>query len=975
MKEFKGCKNYTLLSTEELKDINAVAYVLKHDKTNARVALVSCDDDNKAFMIGFKTPMNSSTGVQHICEHSVLCGSKNFPVKDAMTEVSKGSLNTFMNAFTYPDRTIYPVASVNDKDFKNLVHVYMDAVFNPNVSVEDKIFKQEGWHYELNNAKDELTINGVVYNEMKGVYSSPDEVLSAYTIFSLFPETQYSYESGGDPEVIPSLSYTEFINFYKKMYHPSNSRIFLYGDCDFEEQLKFIDEEYLSKYEALDVNAEVAMQAPFEKPVRVEKEYSISDDESTDDATFLTYNVVVSDYKDKLTTEAMNVIDYALCSVPGAILKERLTKAGIGKEIHSVLITDMAQKCFSIVAQNANPADEARFVEIIEDTLKDVIKNGFDKKTLEAAVTSSEFSYREADFGYLPKGIAYGMFTYEAWNYSDDDIFNDLCQNKIFKELREGIDNGYFEKVLKKCVLDNNHKSVLVMKPKKGLQKKKEDELKKKLSLIKDAMKDSEIKKIVKETKDLKKYQDTPDSKKALETIPTLSLSDIKKEARKIDFKDKTLGGVREVYIDMYTNEIAYMKLSFLADKLPEEDIPYFTLLKTFLGFINTKNYKYGDLINVMNIKTGGMSFVSGITKDSFDTDKFVPSLDIHVKAFYPNIKDAVSLVEEVLFTSDWSDKKRLKDILCETKTRIEGYLMSSGHSVSISRAFSYFSASGAFNEKLSGIDFYHYINELIENFDERCDKLIEGMKRVLEHLLWRENFVIAVGADEKGRLEFEKEIVPFIVKLNSGLELNENYKPVPLKKNEAFTSASQVQFVTMCGNFKKKNFDYSGTLQVVRNILSTDYLWNEVRLKGGAYGSFCAFGRNGDSFFTSYRDPKLKNSLSVYRNAVDYIAKYKQPSKAIERFIITTIGDLDAPLTPSTTFAKACGMAFTGLTNEDLQKERDEILSTDAESIRKASMVIKAIVDENALCVVGGESKINSEGDDFDRIVPLIKK
>ncbi|MBR4993482.1 MAG: insulinase family protein, partial [Lachnospiraceae bacterium] len=445
MKEFKGCKNYTLVSKEKLEDVSAVAYTLVHDKTGARVACIQNEDDNKCFMIGFKTPQSDSTGVPHILEHSVLCGSQKYPVKDAMTEAGKGSLNTFMNAFTYPDKTVYPIASCNDKDFQNLMGVYLDAVFAPRVLSEPKIFMQEGWHYEMEDIDSPLTYNGVVYNEMKGEYSSPENALNSYTLFSLFPDTQYGVESGGDPDVIPELTYENFCKFYKRLYHPSNARIFLCGDMDFEEKLTFIDREYLSRYEKINPNSEIKMQAPFKERKHVEKEYSISDEADHKNAAYLSYNVVCSDFDDIKTTEAMNAINYALCSVPGAKMKVRLIDAGIGKDIFSEMTNDTCQKVFSIIAKGANPEDEERFVEIVESTIKEIIEEGFDKKTLEAAITRSEFSYREGDYGYYPKSVAYGTMVFERWLYTDNDIFSNLKQSSIFKELREGINNGLFE--------------------------------------------------------------------------------------------------------------------------------------------------------------------------------------------------------------------------------------------------------------------------------------------------------------------------------------------------------------------------------------------------------------------------------------------------------------------------------------------------------------------------------------------------
>lgn len=976
MKEFKGCKNYTLLNTEELKDSKSIAYTLRHDKTGARVVLIGNDDDNKAFIIGFKTPQKDSTGVPHILEHSVLCGSEKYPVKDAMTEVSKGSLNTFLNAFTYPDRTLYPVASCNDKDFQNLMSVYLDAVFHPRVHEEKRIFMQEGWHYEMKNLRSPITLNGVVYNEMKGVYSSPESALSSYILFSLFPDTQYGVESGGDPDVIPDLTYEDFCAFHKKLYHPSNSRIFLYGDMDFEEKLTFIDEEYLSKYNAIKPDSEIKLQKPFKAPVRVVKEYAISEGQDTKNATFLSYNVVCSDYTDVKTTEVMNAINYALCSVPGAKLKERLIDAGIGKDVYSDFVVDTCQKVFSIVAQDANPEDEERFVKIVEDTIKEIIEEGFDRKTLEASITSSEFSYRESDFGYYPKGIAFGTMTFDEWLYSDDNIFSALKQNEIFKELREGIDEGLFEKVLKERVLENNHKTILIMKPNKGLDKKKEKELALKLANLKASLSKEELKEIVRSTKDLKAYQEAEDSLEALATIPTLSIKDIKKEFKKCVYSIEEVDGIKEIYVDTNTNGIAYFTLAFNAEKLPERLIPALSVLKTLLTYVDTKSYKYGDLVNEINIKTGNLNFCTSVYRNIEDTNKYKFNFEIRCKALYRSLTDAFNLINEVLFSSKLEDKKRVKENLEQSKVRILGIMMQSGHSVAIGNCAKTMSDSFAISEMLSGMGQFRYIERILSDFDNCFDKLVKDMKEVLELLITKDNLEVSIGCGRRHKEKFDEELSKFVTGLKEKTKLS---KVVHIKANgvnEAFSSSSQVQYVAQCGNYKMKNpkLEYTGSLQVLKSILNTDYLWTAVRLKGGAYGCFGVIMASGDCAFVSYRDPGLKSTLEAYEDAVKYIENYSGSKEDVDRFIISTIGDNDTPLTPSMKVARAYSFYKSEITNEFKQKERDEILNTKPETIKELSKYIEAMLDCNKYSCVGGNAILKKEGEMFEKITPLSK-
>ncbi len=973
MAKFKGCKNYTITETEFLSDISTTAYTLVHDKTGARVVLLENDDDNKSFVIGFKTPQDNSTGVPHILEHSVLCGSEKYPVKDAMTEVGKGSLNTYMNAFTYPDRTLYPVASCNDKDFQNLMGVYLDAVFFPRVHKEKKIFMQEGWHYEMEDESSPITINGVVYNEMKGVYSSPESALSSYVLFSLFPDTQYGVESGGDPSCIPELQYDDFCNFHKKLYHPSNSRIFLYGDMNFEEKLEYIDREYLSKFERIVPDSEVKIQKAFEAPLRIEKTYSILESDEEKDSTFLTYNVVCSDYEDVKTTEAMNAINYALCSVPGAKLKEALIDAGIGKDVYSEMVNDTCQKVFSIVAQDANPEDEARFVEIIEDTIKDIIENGFDKKTLLAAITSSEFSYREADFGYYPKGIAYGQMTFEKWLYTDKDIFTNLKQNEVYGELRKGIEEGLFEKVLKERVLDNPHKTILVMKPEKGLLKKQDSNLAKKLDDLKSSLSKEEIKDIISSTKELKEYQETPNSEEALATIPTLSIRDIKKEYNKCEYSERNLEGIREIYTEIPSNGITYFNLCFNADRLPLRLIPTLSVLKTLLGYLNTKNFTYGDFINETNIKSGGINVSTPIYKYKDDTDKYTYNLEVRSKALSPFVKDAFSLIEELLFESKLEDKKRIKENLEQSRVRIQGFMLQSGHAVAVGRAKASFSGGNALQEMLTGMGQFRYIESILADFDNKFEDLVKDMKEVLSILIRREGLEINVGCEKKNIDDFEREAKAFINKLNAektGLPVEH---VSATKGNEAFSSSSQVQYVALCGNFNKAaGLEYKGSLQVLRTLLNTEYLWTQVRLQGGAYGCFCSIGQSGDALFASYRDPKLKETLEVYKNTDKFIENYSGDEEDVERYIISTIGDYDSPLTPSMKVSRSYNFYKSGLTNEDKQKERDEILGTTPKEIRSLSNYITAITSSNYISCVGSDELLKKEGDVFDEVNPL---
>ncbi len=968
----KEIKNYTLVLKEELKDIASVAYVYEHNKTGAKVTVISNDDKNKSFIIGFRTPQNDATGVPHILEHTVLCGSDKYPVKDAMTEVGKGSLNTFMNAFTYPDRTLFPVASCNDKDFQNLVGVYMDAVFFPRVLKEKKIFMQEGWHYELPDLDSEITINGVVYNEMKGAYSSADSLLSSYIMFSLFPDTQYGVESGGDPDVIPTLKYEDFCAFHRRLYHPSNARVYLYGDVDFKEKLEFFDREYFSKFEKISPDSAVKLQTAFDERRFIEKEYSVSKDEE-DAGTYLSYNVCCSDYTDAMMTEVINSINYALCGVNGAKLKENLIDSGICKDAYSDFSTDTSQKYFSIIAEECKPEDRDKFVSIVEDTIREVISEGFDKKALEASITNAEFNYREADFGRFPKGIAYGMMVFDRWTYSDESIFSDLKLNDMFDKLRSGIGSGLFEKVLKERILENEHKTVLVMKPHVDLDTDKAKHLEEDLKKLKESLSEEELLKIVNETKALKEYQDAPDSDEAKATIPTLKLSDVNKEGDKCEY---TLldGPVPEIYTKINGNGILYVTLSFDMSALPERLHEPFSILKLLFGELDTKSYKYNDLVNEMNIKSGSTTYMANVYVKNLDIDDYGINFDIKSKVLYKDIPDFLKLLKEVLLNSKLTDKDRIRKSLETTKLSLESTIGQAGYVLALEAASRLSSGAYVLRSRFGGVDRYRSICNILKNFDECFDKLSKDMEEALRHVLTKENLQVFVCSDDEGRELLNKELPDFIDALYTGTD-KEKFPYIQADKElKAYSASSMVAYNVISGNFKKTgNLPYTGSLLVLKNILNSDYLWNTVRLQGGAYGCVASIIPTGDTSIFSYRDPGIKKTIEAYRNIPNYIKNLDLRKGEIERYIISAIGELDTCMTPKLIATRTITNYRSGITNEFRAKEREELLNTSLEDLRSLAKYFEAVLSTEFYSTFAGNDLLSKEGEMFKNIEPAI--
>ncbi len=966
---------YELIEKREISDLNSMSYLLKHRKTGARVALLENDDDNKVFYIGFRTPPTNSTGVAHILEHSVLMGSEGFPVKDPFIELAKGTLNTFLNAMTYPDKTIYPVASCNDKDFQNLIHVYLDSVFRPSIYKEKKIFLQEGWHYELENEEDDLTINGVVYNEMKGAFSSVDDMLDREIMNSLYPDTTYGNESGGDPKDIPELDYEEFLDFHRKYYHPSNSYIYLYGNMDMEEKLDFIDKNYLCKYDELAVDSNIGTQTPFEEMKLIRKDYPVSEDESTDDNTYFALNYAVGNGLDKEHYIAFQVLDYALCSAPGAPLKEALINKGIGKDVYSFYENGIKQPFFSIIAKGANGEQQEEFLVTIEDVLSGLVRDGIDEKALLAGLNYYEFKYREADFGSYPKGLMYGLQMLDSWLYDDTKPFIHIEANETFAKLKNKISEGYFENLIKTWMLENVHRTLVRLEPVKGLTAKRDNELAERLAELKGKMSVEELQAIIEQTKKLHAWQEEENSPEDLEKIPVLTREDIGKEANKFCNDLREHEGTKILFHPLFTNGIAYVRLVFDLKGISEEDFAYVGLFKGVLGLLNTGNYSYGDLYNEIHIKTGGMSAVNNVYTRVEDINKFKVTLELKVKVLYDNIGEAFRLFEEMMLFSDFSDKKRLREIIAEAKSRMQAQMMSAGHSVAANRALSYFSPAAVLNEKLSGVDFYKQIEKWEADFEACADVLCEKLASLAKQIFRPENLMVDLVSEEKAYSLLLPYVSSVKERLYTGEVVKSGYAPEFTKENEGLKSASQVQYVACAGNFRNHGLEYTGVLKVLKVMMGYEYLWNQIRVKGGAYGCMCNFGKSGDCYFVSYRDPNLKNTYEVYKNAADYIENYDADERTMTQYVIGTISDLDTPMNPATKGLFSLSGYMTGVTDEMLQKERDEIINADEASLRGCAKLVRAFMEDDCICVVGNAEKIEKDKDLFENIKPLFQK
>lgn len=968
-----GLAEYEILDEHRVEDVQSDGFILRHKKSGARIAILSNNDDNKVFYIGFRTPPEDETGVPHIIEHTTLCGSKKFPVKDPFIELAKGSLNTFLNAMTYPDKTVYPVASCNDQDFKNLMDVYLDAVFNPNITKYEEIFKQEGWHYELTGKDDELKINGVVYNEMKGAYSSPDEVLSSQIYRSLFPDNTYSKDSGGNPEYIPKLTYEAYLDFYHKYYHPSNSYIYLYGDMDVVERLEWLDKEYLSLYDYKKVNSEINKQPAFDKIKNVEAQYSITMDDSQENKTYLSYNRVVGDTLDEMLYQAFDVLDYALVSSPGAPVKQALIDAGIGDDVYGSYDAGILQPVFSFVAKNANASQADEFESIIENTLKEVVKTGINKEALLAGINSSEFKFREADFGQFPKGLLFGLNCLDSWLFDDMKPFIHLECLGTFAKLRKAVDTDYFEKLIQEYLLDNTHGSSVTVKPKRGLGNEREEALAKELSDYKASLSDEEIKKLIEDTEHLKKYQEEPSSDEDLRKLPMLTRADMKKNAMPFSNIEDELLDVKVVRHDIESNGIDYISFLFDAGDFAQSELGYLGFFTNALGLVSTEKYSYTDLANATNIYTGGISTGTASHPDIKDRNNFVFKFEVKLKVLEKNLDKALELMEQMLLTSDFTDTKRLGELVAQIKARLQANLSSSGHLVAAMRSMSSFSRYALYQDELKGIAFYRSICHIEKELSESPKSVSDKLAAIAKKLFARNRMLISFTGNNEAygnaKPSLEKVIAGFNKMSAVGNQAEVHFNTA----KEAFIDASQIQYVAKTGDFICEGYEYTGALRLLRIILSYDYLWINVRVKGGAYGCMNTFLRSGESYFVSYRDPNLSDTLDVYDRIPEYIKSFSPDERDMTKYIIGTFSALDTPMNPEAKGSRSLSAYLEGITYEQIQKERNEILNAQPEDIRRLADLVEAVLKKDSICVIGNENMIKESAGLFENVEKLI--
>lgn len=970
--DYKENNAYELIKEESLESVQSRGLLLRHKKSGARIVILSNRDENKVFSIGFRTPPCDNTGTPHIIEHTVLCGSRKFPLKDPFIELVKGSMNTFLNAMTYPDKTVYPVASCNDKDFSNLMDVYLDSVFYPNIYSNINIFRQEGWHYEAERPEDDLTINGVVYNEMKGAFSSPDSVLEREILRSLYPDTAYRYESGGDPAEIPQLTYEKYLEFHRTYYHPSNSYIYLYGDMDINERLEFLDREYLCHFDSAPVDSALTLQPPFQTPRELRREYPVSASESEEKNTYLSVSWSIGTALDQYHYIAFELLDYALLSSQGSPIRQALVEAGIGDDIYGGFDSGIYQPYFSVIAKHAEESQKEEFLSVIDRTLREQVEKGINRRDLLSALNSAEFKFREGDYGRFPKGLMIGLQLMDSWLYDENQPFLHLDELRVFDELRKKLDTDYYERLVQTWMIENPHRSAVTAVPKRGLNGVREAAQKEALKQYKDSLDPEEIQRLIRETEAVHQFGAEESTQEALRTIPMLSREDMKKEAEPFSNVASRVSDIPVLYHEYETNGIIYADLLFDLHDLPEELLPYAGIYRHLLGKLDTDTYTYRELTAEIGLHTGGVWEEINVYADLKQAGGYHPAFEARTKVLAQNYRKAQELMESILFHTRFTDKERISNVLAEAKSQLRTELSENGHAAGVTRALSHTSGRYRFQDLVSGIAYYQVLEDIVNHFEERWPELQHTLTGLGQQIFTADRLQVSVTCLPDLRPEFEQNFPDFAGRLYaSGKRMPQMLQP-RLPKAEGFTDASMIQYVTEAGHFDTARYPYHGSMRIFKSIMSFDYLWNRIRVKGGAYGCSAAITRSGDVYFTSYRDPKLKESLAVYEAVPEYLKNFTIDSRDMTKFVIGTFSEMDAPLSPAAKGRRSLLAAVSGLTWEDVQKEREEVLRADTEQIRGLADALADACRDREICVIGNEDTLKKEKSLFDALTAL---
>lgn len=944
---------YKLLKEEMIDEVSSKALYFIHEKTKAQVLVLSNDDENKAFGIGFKTIPEDSTGVAHIVEHSVLSGSRKYRTKEPFMDLIKSSQQTFLNAMTYPDKTIYPVSSRNEKDFYNLMDVYLDAVFYPRMYEVKEIFEQEGWHYEMEKDSP-LSINGVVYNEMKGVYSDPQSIVSDTLTFNLHPNSTYGVDSGGAPKEIPNLTYENFLNFHKKFYHPSNSYIYIYGNMDYEEVLKFIEDNYLNSFEFSNVDSEIKLNQPLEKTVFVKETYAATQAEVEKKNDYVGFGWCVGKSLNPQDLFMRNFLSELLVNSDSSPIKQDVLSSGFAEDVWAENSTSLTLD-LSIVAKNTGGKSAEEFRDFLYNSLENIVSNGIDKDLLLATFNKFEFAYREG--GGIQKAIIYYIRSLNTWLYGENPI-DGLKALSVIENLRNKIDTDFFEEYIKKHLLENKYSVGVQVVADADKNEIETNELKDKLETIKSSMSDEEVDEIISNHKNLVEYQLREDTEEDKNTIPSLEISDIKEgiehiESEKFEEEYGTL-----LFNPQPTNGISYLTISFPAEHISIEDLPTMNLLSELFGKVSTDKYHYSNLDTEIYKIMGGFGTGLATYTDYTKENEFKSRFEASIKTLDLNFEKSIDLAKEILLNSKFDDKKRIKELVLLQKSYIEAVILQSGHSIAAEVVKSYFSKLSAYNQISGGFNYYFYLADLVDNFDSEWDNLSAKLKELSIKLINASDVVVNLTSDDSAKKSKVAEFLNVLPK--------EEYSPVefeftPCAKNQGFTTSANVNYVSKGYNLKEFGVNYSGIMPVLGNILSADFLHNQIRAKGGAYGAGVRFSMSDDIVTYSYRDPNLEKTVEVYDKMYEYIDSLNLSEEDLKNYIIGTMNAFDPLLGAAEKGSANFSRFMTNLTEEMVAEFKEQALSTKLSDIKALSSAIKQAMDKNYVAAIGSKEMIEA--------------
>lgn len=960
---------FKVLQAQYVEEVHAEAYLMEHVQSGAQLFYLANDDDNKVFSISFRTPPADDTGVAHILEHSSLCGSRKYHLKEPFVDLVKGSLNTFLNAMTYPDKTVYPVASRNAKDFHNLMDVYLDAVFYPLLYENKYTLRQEGWHYNIESLDGELSYNGVVYNEMKGVYSSPDAYLENEALKVLFPDNCYRFESGGYPDAIPQLTQEKFEQFHKTYYSPENSYIYLYGDMDIDATLAYLNDDYLSHFTKTGtVDSAIREQASLERTAEVESTYPVDAGEDCTAKTYHELSIVTGNAKDLQTTMALHILEGVLLESEAAPLRRALLDAGVGQNISGSFTNSLLQPVFAIRVSGSEKNLRDKFISTIYKTLQDLTINGIDKKLLEASLNSTEFKMREADFGAYPKGLIIGLGVMDSWIYGANPI-DCVSYNKYLANLRAGLKGRYFENLIENYLLDNTHKVIVTLLPEPGKEEAEQAVAAKKMQELKASMTHEELQRYIDECAELHRLQATPDSEEARASIPILKRSDIRQEAEVIAKEAEKIGESTLLYIPANANKIAYINYYSDITDIPAKQLPLCYLLTDILGKFNTERYSYEDLATNSIMYTGGITFNVRAISAAEDADSYHIYFSTKAKCLQDKLPQTLDILQAIALESKLDDLNRFQELVAEVKTDWDNNFFNRGQTVAITRLYSYCAAAPRVNEQ-DEFSYYQFLKKLVDNFAEQAPQVLEALQKLLARFYQKSKFMLAYSCDAEDKASVREQALAFVDKLPEAKVTDVPDVPQVASINEGITTAGKVQYVAAGGSFAKFGHKYVGAMAVLETILRYEYLWTKIRIQGGAYGATARFELNGLGVFASYRDPQLEKSLQAYKELASWLKTVGFPERELNKYVIGTISGMDVPLTNTMRLDKGAVQYLKQVPDSLRQRIRNEVLQVTNEDLQKLGQVVEDMLSDGLICVVGGKQPIEANKALFSKLI-----